>query len=258
MKNTKRDLRSLHWTRRTFSAALATTFLGGSGLARAAAGATGPRVLLAGDSMIAGGFGVFLEQALRKEHGFRVHRRGKTSSGLARPDFFDWLKEAERLVAGQGPYDLNIVMFGGNDVQGLYMGRDTWIRWPDEGWSEEYARRIDAFCDIIAPSGQYIYWVGLPIMRPEKFRRRCEKVNAIFRERMAARERATFIDTWTLLADANGEYADRIVLDPPDDPNARAPRVRVRAGDGIHLSVAGAHHLKAYVLRHVLPVLSLM
>lgn len=244
-----------NWTRRGFTAGLLTA--SGFTSRSAQASADGPRVLIAGDSMIAGGFGVFLEQALRKDYNYDVTRRGKSSTGLARPDFFNWIKEGERLVE-RGPYDLSIVMFGGNDVQGLYMGRDTWIRWPDPGWAEEYARRVNALCDILAPTGQYIYWVGLPIMRPEKFRSRCEKVNGIYRTEMAERPGATFIDTWGLLADEDGNYADRIALEPPADAGVRPKRVRVRAGDGIHLSPAGAHHLKAYVLQFLLPVLSLM
>lgn len=244
------------WTRRGFSAGLFTAPLAFH--RQASARASGPRVLIAGDSMVAGGFGVFLEQALRKDHQYQVVRRGKSSTGLARPDFFNWLKEAERIVAAQGPSDVTVLMFGGNDVQGLYMGKDTWIRWHDEGWEAEYARRVNALCDILAPSQQYIYWVGLPIMRPEKFRRRCEKVNGIYRDEMAQRAGATFIDTWALLADEEGAYADRIVLDPPADPSARAKRVRVRAGDGIHLSPAGAHRLKHHVLQFLLPVLSLL
>jgi len=215
-------------------------------------GPSGPRILIAGDSMIAGGFGVFLERTLRKDYGYEVRRRGKSSTGLARPDFFDWLEEAQELVASGVP-DVSVVMFGGNDVQGLYLGKGEWIRWHEPGWDEEYTRRINAFCDVLAPDGQYLYWVGLPIMRPDKFRLRVERVNAIYEREMAARSGATFVDTWGVLANAEGAYADRLVLTP-----AASKTVRVRAGDGIHLSPAGAEHLKAHVLNYLLPVLSLM
>lgn len=218
-----------------------------------------PSVLILGDSMIAGGFGVFLERALKKEHGYKtIRRRGKSSSGLARPDFFDWMKEAKALVAKKKP-DINVVMFGGNDVQGLYMGKGKWIRWHEQGWQEEYVARITALCEIIAPEGQQIFWVGLPIMRPNKFRGRVERVNTIYRAEMAIRPGATFVDTWSLLANTKGEYSDRIYLQPEFDEAGnpvKRKRKRVRAGDGIHLSPAGAHHLKAHVLDELLPALS--
>jgi uncharacterized protein len=236
-----------HFLTMTGAAALAA---GVPGRARAAGK---PKILIVGDSMIAGGFGIFLARDLAKEHGYPVHRHGKTSSGLARPDFYDWMKHAESLVKQHTP-DACVVMFGGNDVQGLYMGKGEWIVWQDPQWSAEYARRVVAFSDIIAPSGQTIFWVGMPVMRPPKFHARVQRVNKIFRAEMAIRKNAHFIDAWPVLADENGEYADRIHLEPPQEGKP-SKKVRVRAGDGIHLSVRGAEHLKDHVLSVMLPQL---
>jgi uncharacterized protein len=234
----------------TGAAALAT---GWSGFARSARAAGKPKILIVGDSMIAGGFGLFLARELGKEHGYPVHRRGKTSSGLARPDFFDWMKEGKRLQEEHAP-DVCVVMFGGNDVQGLYMGKGEWVVWHDPEWPAEYARRVVAFCDVIAPTGQTIFWVGMPVMRPPKFHKRVQRVNKIFRAEMALRKNAYFVDAWPVLADENGEYADRIPLEPPQE-GERVKKVRVRAGDGIHLSTKGAEHLKDHVLGVMLPQL---
>jgi uncharacterized protein len=225
---------------------------GGSGVARAHE-ASKPKILVVGDSMIAGGFGLFLARDLHKEHGYPVRRRGKTSSGLARPDFFDWMKEGERLVADFSP-DVCVVMFGGNDVQGLYMGKGEWVRWQDPEWSAEYARRVVAFCEIIAPAGQTIFWVGMPVMRPPKFHARVQRVNKIFRAEMAIRKNAYFVDAWPVLAGDDGAYADRIRLGPDEDGKP-GKKVRVRAGDGIHLSPRGADVLKDHVLGVMLPKL---
>lgn len=218
-------------------------------------------ILVVGDSMIAGGFGLFLERELKKTHGFATRRRGKSSSGLARPDFFDWMEEARNLVAERQP-DAAVVMFGGNDVQGLYHtaamrkdGAPKWLTWNDEKWPVEYARRINEFCDILAPDGQQIFWVGLPTMRPDNFRKKVERVNTIYRAEMAIRSNATYIDTWGVLADDDGNYADHICLEPAAEEGKSCKKVRVRAGDGIHISVAGAHHLKAFVLKTMLPAL---
>lgn len=194
--------------------------------------------------MIAGAFGLFLERALERDYGLPVRRAGKSSSGLARPDFYNWPKAAADLLTNWRP-DASVVMFGGNDVQGLYMGHGQWIRWHEPEWDEEYARRIDALCDLLAPAAQPIFWVGMPVMRPSKFHERVKRVNMIYRARMAVRPGGRFVDTWDLLADENGEYADRIPLDRTD-PTAK--KVRVRAGDGIHLSTKGAELLRDHVL----------
>ena len=240
-------------TRRAFSlgvASLASTALGRT--AQAAPAADGPKILIAGDSMIAGGFGMFLERALRKTHGYDVARRGRSSSGMARPDFFNWTKEANRLVEERKP-DVTLLMFGGNDVQGLYMGKGEWIRWGEPGWNEEYARRVVGLCDIFAPDEQQLFWVGLPIMRPEKFRGRCAHVNTIFRAEMALRRNALFIDTWDLLTDDEGNYLDKMKVKVSDDAEPKLERVR--AHDGIHLSADGAGVVKRHVLTKMLPIL---
>ncbi len=210
--------------------------------ARAAAS---PKILVLGDSMIAGGFGVFLERALKKEYVVPCKRAGKSSTGLARPDFYDWQKRAAELAAWKP--EASVVMFGGNDVQGLYMGHGEWIRWQDEGWDAEYSKRIDSLCDLIAPAGERIFWVGMPVMRPTKFHERVKRVNKLYGERMAARTGAKFIDTWPLLADADGKYADKIAIGTNPD-GTPGKKVRVRAGDGIHLSPAGANLLRDHVL----------
>lgn len=222
------------------------------GLAAAAAAALAPRtaraadpsatrILIVGDSMIAGAVGLFLENGLRKVHGYQVRRKGKSSTGLARPDFFSWPTEATRQVEEFQP-DAAVVMFGGNDVQGLRMPGGGWITWHEPGWAEEYARRVNAFADIVAPGGKPLFWIGMPVMRPEKFHLRVQRVNTIYRAEMAIRPGARFIDIWRLLADDDGEYTDR--LDADGEPGGKT--VRVRAGDGIHLSIEGAHRVEAF------------
>jgi len=220
---------------------LLTTLAGGLAhmLPRVARAAASKRILLVGDSMIAGALGLFLERSLREQFGYEVQRKGKSSTGLARPDFFNWIKEAKRQIEAFPDADATVVMFGGNDVQGLKMGRgDNWIRWQEDGWRDEYARRVTEFADLVAPNGKHLFWIGMPVMRPEKFHLRVQRVNTIFRAEMAIRPGGHFVDIWRLLADENGNYADRIRIEPD------AKKVRVRAGDGIHLSVAGAHHIK--------------
>jgi hypothetical protein len=210
--------------------------------AEPAAEAPRTRILIVGDSMIAGGVGLFLENGLRKVHGYEVRRKGKSSTGLARPDFFSWPKEAQKQVDEFAP-DAAVVMFGGNDVQGLRMPDKGWVTWPEPEWPEEYARRVNAFADIVAAGGKPLFWIGMPVMRPEKFHARVQRVNTIYRAEMAIRPGAHFIDIWRLLADDKGEYADR--LDADGEPGGKT--VRVRAGDGIHLSVAGAQRVEAHV-----------
>jgi hypothetical protein len=212
--------------------------------------ADGHRILVVGSSMIGGGFGLYLENALHKDHGQRVLRYGKASTSLARPDFFDWSEHGAKLVESFKP-DVSVVMFGGNDVQGLFMGKkNNWVRWPDAGWSDEYARRVAAFAQVLAPAGQQMFWIGMPIMRSPKFSARMERINTIFRAEMAIRRNALFVETWGALTDRRGVFSEHM------DVGARK-RVRVRAGDGVHVTPAGAHVLKSHVLSVMVDKLAL-
>jgi len=192
------------------------------------------RVLIVGDSMIAGGFGLFLQRDLETHEGYSVERRGKSSTGLARPDFYDWIEEGAKARAETKP-DAVVCMFGGNDGQGLYMGKDSWIRWGEDEWSPEYRRRINRFADAVTAEGERLYWIGMPQMRLERLHERVGHMNTIFEAEMAIRPNARFIDIWQVLADDKGRYADKLEIG--------GRRVRVRTGDGVHLTVDGCHYL---------------
>ena len=197
-------------------------------------------VLLLGSSMMKGGFGIYLGQNLAAAHGCSVDNRAKVSSGLARPDFFDWIENG-RKFREETAADVVIVHFGGNDGQGLYMGSDNdppWHRYGDPGWVPEYRRRVNQFADAVAPAHQRLFWVGMPQVKLEKLNARVEVMNTIFESEMALRPNARFISTWQALT-KNGKYADRVVIN--------GVRTKVRAPDGIHPSPAGARALVDYV-----------
>lgn len=215
----------------------------------ARAGST--KILILGDSMIAGGFGIFLQRRLRDDHALDVSRKGKSSTGLARPDFYNWVDEGKKAFEAFKP-DATVCMFGGNDGQGLYMGKkgpSKWIRYEDgQPWTDEYRRRVNAFADVIAPDGQHIFWVGMPVMKPSKLNRRVQHMNTIYRAEMAIRPNAEFVDIWDVFSDDEGKYTDRVEID--------GKRTRVRAGDGVHLSPAGAWRLVDKVAPLVVDVMS--
>jgi uncharacterized protein len=234
-------------TRRRFLASLAALpAASGLGLGlvprRAHAGA---KVLMIGDSLIAGGFGLFLAQDLAREHGFEVDRRGKSSTGLARPDFHDWINIGAAARAEAKP-NVVVCMFGGNDGQGLYMGRDQWIRYGEPGWTPEYRRRVNAFADNVTAAGERLVWIGMPQMRLDRLHERVAHMNTIFEAEMALRPNARFVRIWEVLA-VDGKYSDHVEIG--------GKRTRVRTGDGVHITTAGAHYLADFVRPFVAGVL---
>jgi len=232
----------LHPTRRQWILGVGVVLAGLPRLGRAAE----PRgkVLLIGDSMIATALGQRLEHGLSAE-GFRVHRRGKSSSGLARPDFFDWPGEATKLMEKHAP-DAVVVMMGGNDAQSLRTP-NGWIKWGDAAWREEYLRRVGELLGIVAPAGEPVCWVGLPIVRSPGYRRKIELVNALVEEQVGLHPGASFVSTWSVLAKA-GQYAESMNVGGKDET--------LRGSDGVHLTVAGARLLESQIRPQVVQALA--
>lgn len=211
--------------------ALGALAAGGLLPGRARAGAP-PKVQILGDSMIAGAIGLLFVELFEQRYGCTVERRGKVSSGLARPDFYDWIEAGAKAHAEFEP-EVVLCMFGGNDGQGLYMGKDRrgeaqWIRYGDPGWDREYVRRINAFADAVAPTDQWLFWIGMPQMRLPKLHERVGHLNALFETEMAIRPHGRYLDVWSLLADRRGNYTDKLMV--------RGKKAKIRAADGVHLT----------------------
>ena len=86
--------------RRSFGLGFAA--LAGSSLLPKQARAAGESVLILGGSAIVGALGVAIETKIT-ERGYKAHRKAKSSSGLARPDFYDWVKEGKALYEQHRP-----------------------------------------------------------------------------------------------------------------------------------------------------------
>ena len=227
-------------TRRTFLASAAAG-LGVSALPFAASGEERLRVLVVGASVMTGPVGWELDKALRRA-GFEFRREAKGNSGIARPDYFNWPEVAGELYRTFRPH-ATVVMFGGNDAQGLRMPRGTsppWIRWHEDGWPSEYARRVAAFADVVAPNGEPVFWLGLAAMRQKGFDDRSRKINRIVRHALEGRPRTFYVDTRSILGREGKRYVDHLVVD--------GKQMRIREPDGVHITVGGGRVLASRVI----------
>jgi uncharacterized protein len=206
-------------------------------------------VLLLGDSLIVTSFGERLETLLNEQPGIRAVRRAKSSTGLARPDFFDWMEVGREEVERHRP-DVVVVIMGGNDGQGLTDGKGkAQVQWGAAGWSSAYRQRVDSFLEILAAPGRKILWVALPTTGLKNFERKLGVIRPILREAVAAREDALHLDTKPFFLDAKGNVLREARVD-----GFRKP-MRLKMDDGVHFTLAGGWYFASKVYPAVMGLL---
>jgi len=165
----------------------------------------------------------------------------KAATGLARPDEYNWPAKATKVLAKENP-ELVVVQFGGNDGQDMGFEDGTHITFGTDEWVAEYARRVGIMMDIVSgPWQRPVVWVGLPIPRSSKVADRFEVLNGIYKSEAALRPNVTFVDIYRTFADKDGDYADYL-------RDADGKDVRLRASDGIHMTLEGAEREASKVL----------
>lgn len=192
------------------------------------------RILIIGDSLISvsGGAGESLERELVSYKDTAVTRFGKVSSGLSRPDFFDWNSKLRELISLYKP-NTAVVMFGSNDAQTItsISGGKT-IKYGSEEWNKEYAARVSGLLDIFEKNNVIVFWVGLPIMKEPGYSGRIKGLDGIYQSEVEKRQNAYYISTWEMFSDKDGNYAAFL---PDENGNYRS----ARNPDGIHISSFG-------------------
>lgn len=190
------------------------------------------RVLILGDSD-AGGFGPYLDELLSENGVTETDLFYKVSSGLSRPDFFDWPAEIRSRVPTSDP-DIVVVTFGGNDAQDLAIDGRAYPVDTDE-WREEYGRRVAEVVDLLTADGRTLIWVGIPNAKSPEFTKRLEILRDVTLAELENHpDNVVYIDTWDRFDGLSGGYAD-FVVDPRDGRGKS-----VRADDGFHLNITGA------------------
>jgi hypothetical protein len=155
----------------------------------------------------------------------------RVSTGLSRPDFFDWPERLAQVITEQHP-DVFVLLFGTNDSQDLQDDSGV-LEAGSAPWLAVYRARVAKVMDLLHQPGTTTVWVGLPIMRSHDFDVSMAALDAIYREEAARRPWISYLDSRSLFASASGGYADVL-------PAAGGGEEPMRQEDGIHWSVAGA------------------
>jgi hypothetical protein len=187
------------------------------------------RVAVVGDSL-ATGLGIYLERVLKPSL-VRVSRQGRISTGLARPDYFDWPQAISEIVDRFRP-DLIVVMLGENDNQGLRTpgGHEETPVGTFE-WPQAYEERVAAFMELATSRGARVVWAGLPIVSDRGRWAIVQRQNDVFERAADLIDDVAYLDTWEMFAAPDGGYTAYY----RDGGTVRL----VRESDGLHFNAAG-------------------
>ncbi len=188
-------------------------------------------VLLIGDSLSIS-LGQQLERHYALRPGVEFHRQGKVSSGLARPDFYDWEAQLTSLARRQRP-NLLVIMLGTNDDKPLRTATGV-LSFGSRDWDREYRRRVQSLVDIARrhnPAVE-IHWIGAPVMGKDKLDQAVRHINGVVAAQLARNTNCQFIDTRSSLTNQSGAYTQYT--------RTSSGQVQLRADDGVHLTPTGA------------------
>jgi hypothetical protein len=197
------------------------------------------RIVVVGDSL-AQGVG-YTAQRVFKPFFTDVVRQGRISTGLARPDYFNWPDEMRHIVAVYRP-DLTIVMVGENDNQSLLTPDGHLVEsigtfdWPDA-----YEARVKRFARIATSEGGHVVWVGLPNERDSSRWTFIQRQNQTFSDVANELPNVGYFDTWDTFAKSDGGYTAYY----RDGNTVKL----VRADDGVHFNSDGYTILMQLVAR---------
>jgi hypothetical protein len=199
------------------------------------------RVLIVGDSLGID-LGGPLQNDLVNTGVVKATLDARESTGLTRPDYFNWPVELQTDLSAVHP-QIVVIMMGANDPQDFPGPPDVPFTSPQ--WNVMYAQRVAAFMKLAESGGATVIWVGMPPMQNPVLSAKMSDVDAVDQQQAALSKPAVdFISSWTLLGTAQGTYAPFIT-------NGAGQVVNVRTPDGIHLTPAGGEVLSQSVLNYL-------
>jgi hypothetical protein len=245
----------------TLACAAFALSLGVIGTARSN-GETKAKVAFIGDStadgMWGGLTGLVPHEACLKGN-IELGRFAKNSTGLTRPDKFNWVDEVKRIGESFKP-QLFVMSLGLNDRQSVVEhGKVTLENAPD--YPARYKERVTAVLKSAADSKASLLWIGLPAMREAAPDRDAREKNKYFAEAIAefaqgngqqgSMQQATmqYVEPWKLNPSGEDKFASF-------GPDQKGRMIQIRASDGEHFSPAGDLLVAAYLLPRIVATLS--
>jgi len=151
------------------------------------------------------------------------------STGLARPDYFDWPARFSEVMQREDRPNVVIFMVGGTDDQDLRIDGERIVIGTPE-WQSAYRERAATMMDIAAYPDVQMLWINLPPMRNDRRDNISLEINAALDAEAELRPWVRVVDIVDMFTGPSGGYEQFI-----DAPDGSATR-KARASDGVHIT----------------------
>lgn len=192
--------------------------------------AQGQRMLFAGDSMMQG-VAPHLVSRLRREHGIASIDLSRQSTGLTYPSAFNWPSTIEDTLKRNADIGVLAVFMGPNDPWDMPSGRGgPFLRFRSDDWEALYRQRIQHILHTAQHHQVDVIWIAPPLMRKPSLSEKVSYIGELYQQEVQAAGEV-FLSSNQILGYLEGQYSDY--------PGDGQPRQKLRAGDGIHFTLAG-------------------
>ena len=192
----------------------------------------GKRILVIGDQM-AGGMGAGITRMAENDDTIQVANRFNESSGLVRPEIYDWAAAIPKMAEGKD-FTTAFVLMGLNDRRDMRSG-DQVLKFNSPDWVSAYKQRVDGVIDALLAQHMQIFWMGEPPMGDPALDADMQALSTYQKDRAVAKG-ATFIDLRAPLLGPDGQYTERGL----DDTGTER---RLRESDGVTFFKQGNNRL---------------
>ncbi len=166
---------------------------------------------------------------------------GHISTGLTRPDYFNWPAELENDLAHFHP-QLTIICIGANDAQNTIVNGQVLV-YGTQAWDNMYSSRVGAFISEATSAGSRVLWVGMPPMASSQLNAQMQHLDYLYATQVKRHKGASYLSSVPSLGGARGRYTAFKTVDGSYE--------EIRTDDGIHLQPAGAQLLGEAVIENM-------
>jgi uncharacterized protein len=206
------------------------------------------KIAFVGDSMADGLWGGISRLTPRDsclKGNVELGRFAKNSTGLTRPERFNWADEVKRIGETFKP-NLFMMTLGLNDRQSVVVGGRVTLETSPE-YPARYKERVTAVLKSVAASKAALLWIGLPAMRDAAPDKDAREKNKLFAETIAefGDQSLQYVPPWRLNEAGEDKFASF-------GPDSTGKMIQIRAPDGEHFTPAGELLVAAYLLPKII------